>query len=353
MNKMQFIIIILSIILLLSCDKSEKILPCKNIIVENFINNDVDMNNIIDDFSIVELRLDTSLIIGRVKDLCIVDTTIFILDDMTFSLSSFSLKDGRLLKTICRKGNGPKEYINPVSISVSENKIYLLDLATNKIIVFGKDLEPLDEVRISFTALDFIKAENGFLFYNMGGEKELGKFVYTDLKGNIQNSFIPSTKDNSDYLCGGKLFVKNDENEIYATDPLSNTIYHWDKNNLSPYIRTDFQKYNIPDEIELNGTNIFEENYAVNCNFFITSFVFINSFLYKDMRYYNFKSLLSEKSISGKVKVSNMPFYPQWQSGKRLISVCPNRYIGIQPSENSDTDIEDQGLSVILFNMKQ
>lgn len=310
-----------------SCNQEHKTKDNRIIPIKDFKDKTIDLNEVIADVKIVPIIPNSDYVIGHIKDLCLVDNIIYILDDITASVFLFDAHNGKFIKNINRKGNGPNEYINPVAISNRKDQIFLLDLAAMRLIRFDKQMNAQETIQLQFPASDFIATEQGFLFYNLSASPEVHRFVYTDPTGNILKSYIP-VKEND--LAGqqfdlpdNKLSITSD-NRIYASESFSNDIYEWKEGDFELACQSDFSGLNIPKTINPWSVNLFDEPYAFNCGFFVFPELLVTSFIYKSNRYYNFVNQNNGEQRCGMVedKTNQLPFFPQWQQQNCLLGVC-------------------------------
>lgn len=314
-------------------------------VIDEFVDKELDVKDCFSDMKLLLLKMDTDQFIGKVKDVCIIDDTIYLLDEMTACIYAFDKNDGRCINAVCKKGNGPDEYIYPVALSVRSGSMYVLDMPTSRIIEFDKDLNVVGSVRFDFPSSDFIALDNGFLLYNMAPTEEMNKFVYLDLKGKYVNSFIPSDKSSSsNNTVGGlgKFFLKNDDGDVFISESYKDIVYKWENESFKPIYQFDFGKLALPSDIDNNSINLFEESYAFLSNTFMVSDMLVPSFFYKSQRFYGFVSLSDSRRIAGVVKDKqyNIPFFPQWQQGDQLIGIC--RYESAKRYFDKHQNIEEE-----------
>lgn len=327
---MRYFIVLLFLLLtmFISCrQEMNKQNLMQMVVIEDFVDNEFDVDECFSDINLLLLKMDTSQFIGKVKDVCIIGDTIFLLDEMTAFIYAFDKNDGRFIKAICKQGSGPNEYINPVALSVRSGSLYVLDMPTSRIIEFDNELNAMRSVRFNFPSSDFIALDTGFLLYNLTPTEEINKFVYIDNKGEYVNSFIPYEKNNySNNMIGGlgKFFQKNEKGDVFVFESYKDTVYKWENESLIPIYQFDFGKLAMPSDIDRNEVNIFEEPYAFLSNTFVMSDMLIPSFFYKSQRFYGFISLSENLRVAGVVndKHYHIPFFPQWQQDNQLIGIC-------------------------------
>lgn len=318
----------MSVLLLFSCQREgKKLEELKTFLIENFDGKDLEVEKHFLKVELLPLQLDTSRFIGKAKDVCMIGDTVFLLDEMTATIYSFDRKDGKCLHAVCKRGNGPNEYINPTALSVNADNLYVLDMPTSRIIAFDKNLNAVGNIALDFPAFDFIALDTGFLLYNLAPTEEKGKFVHINVKGTYINSFLPVAQENafSGMIGGvGKYFLKNRKSEVFAFESYGDVVYKWEDELLKPICRIDFGKLGVPADIDKNKVNLFEEPYAFVGNVFVLQDLFVSSFFYKSKRYYGVVPLSGKELMAGTTKDGRyqIPFFPQWQYGDELIGIC-------------------------------
>ena len=74
--------------------------------IEDFQNKVLGVDELASGMKLLPLKLGTDQLIGKIKDVCFIGDTIYLLDEMTASIYSFDMKDGKCIGRICKKGNG-------------------------------------------------------------------------------------------------------------------------------------------------------------------------------------------------------------------------------------------------------
>lgn len=323
------------------------------IMISDFKGNKLDLMDFVEGIELYELETDDFLI-GEVGDICLYDSSLFLLDKLTLNIVTYSLKERKVTNQINRRGNGPYEYIEPMALCVDSDKLYLLDAILQKVIVFNKSLEPIQEFQLDFAASDMVKTSDGFLFCTVLPEPFLNynKIIHTNNKGKVQDTFVHSHQYG---LTMGKTFVKHQPDEIYIGVPYSNQIYLWTEEELQNYYYTDFGSYNIPVEEKIEDLSLYDFDYIHNNNFFVTSSYFINAFSFEGKMYYHFKEHFTGKSYCGTIKNSKdgLPFFPRWQYGNLLIGLCPIEYIPDTYKKQLEQNSSQEGTVALLFKMKK
>lgn len=316
------------------------------IIVEQFNETVLELEDIAAETRIINLLNDTAGYIGAVKDVCAIDSFLYVLDGTTACLSQFRQSDGYQVKTIRQQGAGPLEYIQPVALSADKTCLYLLDLPGMAILTYDKELNAKQKIKLTFPCMDFVKVSDGFLCYNPAPTETLGQIVYINSEGDVQNHYLRNTVSMK-IGSQAKVFNKDAEGNVYITPFFSRTTYLWNGQTEQPdtLVTADFGSSNLPDNYFEGNANPYEDRYALPAHFFQTPQAQVHSFLYQGKRYYSF--VYPDKVVSGIVaSESALPFFPQWQVGNCLVGSCASEEL------QSDPDSKKTGESLLLFTLK-
>lgn len=315
-------------------------------LIKQFNNKTLELKDIVAEVRVLKLHDDTLGYVGVIKDVCVIDSFLYVLDGTTAILSQFRLSDGYQAKAINQQGTGPLEYIQPISLSADKSTLYMLDLSGMAILTYDKELNPQKKIRLTFPCMDFVKISNGFLCYNPSPTKALGSIIWIDSEGKIQDHYLQDTPPMR-MASHTKVFNKDAEGNVYITPYFSRTTYAWNESteNLEGFATVDFSSLNLPHDYFRGNANPYEDHYVIPANFFKTSQAQVRSFLYQNKRYYNF--VYPNKVASGNVSLnSTFPFYPQWQASDYLIGTCSSEIL--QPNPGN----EEIGENLLLFTLK-
>lgn len=248
---MKYYFIILSVLILLS--------GCKG---QQFIGTSINFDNSVDythklDYKLFTQSVDSvilekgSIPLSRIRKTCINDSLLFILDDMK-SIFVYNTENGHLIKQIQKIGHGEGEYIEPMSIALSDSFLYVLDLSNTLILKYDYNLNYKDCIKCKFHAFDFVKVQNGFLMWNMESKGDAKRIVHIGDTGKIIESFL-SNDMILDYSSSTQMFSDDGYGKYYALESLSDTIYEWVDNELKPLYGLDYgmdpdKKYRISSE---------------------------------------------------------------------------------------------------------
>ena len=358
---MKYIFVVAILPFLLYCCNTKDV-EDKSVVIDLEKKQEIVLSDIVAQVRILPLIVKEANLFGNIRDICFLGDTVYVLDDITASISAFDVNTGRLTGQVCHRGSGPNEYINPIALASDVDNLYLLDMPTRHIIVYDRELNPVETVSLSISALDFIATGKGFFLQNIVRQETPSKVVCTDKKGAVVESYLPfpDIKDGpGDYQGGtGKRFVKTVEGKIFFTEAFSNHIFVFDHTGSALFRRLDFIHHNPPSNVVVNHIpDLLEQSYALCEHFFVCGESFIFSFL-KDMeRYYCFYKPSEGVRKVGRVKFENdgLPFFPRWQQGETLVGCCYyedikdrvniNEYTGMQLGADQ---LEDE-LNLLLF----
>lgn len=91
------------------------------------------------DVSFVKLETNDNCVLGGVSQCCKIDTCILILDNMMSRALYLFSDNGRFIRQIGVRGNGPCEYVRPFSFSVNEENhtLSVIDIGAQKVLVYN------------------------------------------------------------------------------------------------------------------------------------------------------------------------------------------------------------------------
>ncbi len=272
------------------------------------ISGDKNTELLIDSFvtSIDSILLQPNAIehMGEVQDMCLSDSNAYILDKAN-SIWKFNLNTGLQEKKIKKTGHGHGEYINPTSICVDHDNVYVLDFQGSSIIVYDKDLDYKNRIQLEFPSIDFAKVPDGFLLCNMNPTNDLKRIVLIDEKGNVINSFL-STEMKEESMMTDRFFSKDDNGSVFFAEPASNIIYKWENGNVLPIYSIEFGK--ITNDKNASKANPLHGNMHIRS--FVTSQYVITLYL-SEFVLTNVYNEQKATSISGLVNTRlRHPFYP-------------------------------------------
>ena len=239
----------------------------------------LERGDLVSDFRMLSLHDGPMGYIGVVKDVCMIDSSLYVLNEAMFSLARFSMADGQLQGSITAHGNGPMEYLQPMSLAADKEQVYLLDMPGMGIIVYDKTLQPQRKVKLTFPCMDVAKVPDGFLCYNLVPTDTLGALVHVGESGAVLGHFWPGD-GRPVAVSGAKVFTTDAGGRVCINLPYKQTVYQWDvaRQEPAPLLAFDFGKDNLPAG-SWEKANVFEEPYAIPAQFFRAGSTSLLSFL--------------------------------------------------------------------------
>lgn len=232
--------------------------PVLQIDITNGIKKNINLNlsSIASEIRVVPLETKKNCLIGRVVQMMIKDTFIFVQDNY-YRIFIFN-QYGKLLANISNKGKGPEEYLNisRFDVSISDKLVYILDKIKLKIFIFdfhgnfvkAKDLEK------THTSDFCLLNDNTFVFYYVKPalpNSNYYRILLYDKEfrqiGNLQRI----KKENIDYLSQPwpltKMVVLN--SKMYYWEATNDTVYFIENNKVHPHFVFKYDEYHLPDDI--------------------------------------------------------------------------------------------------------
>lgn len=326
--KRGYIFLLISSVLLLltNCRSKESILEEAPLIdIAGYENNTIDCSQFISDIDTLLLSVDSTCYVSQIQDFCLNDSCIYILDKDK-SVFVFNSLTGELKNSINKIGRGRSEYLDPKSISEFEGCVYILDFGGRCVLEYDAELNFLDRIKIKFTAIDFMKVDDGFLFYNLTATDKLKRIVHTDNKGNVLNSFA-SSQLNINTILTERIFCSSGNDGFYISEPVSDIIQEWKDDTVDVAFKFDWENKN---DITASKTSELITKNGINILYSLVSSKYVlTQFLGKDFILSNIYNRDDKTSVSGMVDTHlSYPFGPMKITGKSLIGIyesCDNK----------------------------
>lgn len=202
----------------------------------------------------IKLKTDSLCFIGDISKLVSDDEYIYIMDSPNKTIWKFN-ESGTLTGKIQNIGSGPGEYSNIDDVDVSDENLYIMDIAKHKILRYDKNsLNFVSEISIPTLTLAFSAVDSTSCFFNNIGGKEgiktnIGSFNIH--KGKITPLIKAKQKD--EYLAFGanKTHLWRSGNNVIYYDRFTPDFYIIKSDSLMPYftILTD----DLPDMSQIEN----------------------------------------------------------------------------------------------------
>ena len=204
----------------------------------------------LEQFSICFIPLETNdeCEIGNITSLISTSKSYIILDAQLSKKIVVFDRNGKYISNIGKIGNGPGEYISPISFSVSpnEDEIAVIDGAKNSIIFYSLvDYSFTREQKIPFYAAYMEYLNNGeLIWYNKG--KDLSDIlIKTDANLNIKKTLL-KRDFYSGYTIGSTRKLYKMQDRIYAYTPFSPILHEIYDDSITKVIKFSFGNQEFP-----------------------------------------------------------------------------------------------------------
>lgn len=221
--RMKKILIWTLILLLNACQKSVENNNCF------FLSSkEAKVSDIVKNYILIALETTEDNLILDPTVVKISQDKIFVLDRFSPSKSLYVfLKSGKYIGKIGNKGEGPGEYVMPHSFVINErdNRLFLRDMATNKILVYDlSTFQFVEDYTLPFYATCFeMLGDDYFIWYVNAGLQNEGNFrkhiQITDTKCKPISSFIETMLFPERGLFNVQSYFSMSETETYFHHP--------------------------------------------------------------------------------------------------------------------------------------
>jgi hypothetical protein len=247
-------------------------------------------------------------------DVSINEDAIYVTDQLGYKIDKFSL-DGKLIKSIGRKGRGPGEFITgPAQITINKDTLYICDGAGIRYIhLFTKELKYIKSYTIDKSVTDFKSHNNQFYI-------AANSSVINPVVSIFNSNFIEESHIN---LMNKSKNLRANEHHILVNDKYLFVIYKF---------RNLIQLYS------LSGKFIRE---------------FSIKGIKKEVRFERKKEI--EKTISKKVNPQIAEYYYNWPQGIicRTVHFYKNDYLVLQSDKYKCLIIDLEGNIKAMFTLKK
>ena len=211
-------------------------------------------DELIDSIWYVPLETNKQSIFGGIEHLKVHNNKVYIVDNASNSVLLFGL-DGKFIKKIGRTGNAPGEYINPVNITVNafNNRFLIYDDKQRKLLIHDLDGNFLQEKPIGFRMNDFVPLSDSAYLVNIHLSEnrhipEIAEslLLTVDTNWQIQSAGMPgSVNICSDFSHARDGIYTSASGHLY-NPTFSNTIYQYQGDTIVPKYVFDAGSMNLP-----------------------------------------------------------------------------------------------------------
>ncbi len=376
---MKYFNYLLFLLIFVSCSNSIKKENKSSSLKLDFIGNDIQYSDIIQNTQLIMLETRPECLISEVSQLEVADSLFFILDRKIETVFVFN-SNGKFVSKIGNKGKGPGEYIRPSKFIVNKRKslIKIYDSSQCKIITFDFNGKLIREIKTNMYLSSFGEFENGYWGYcsNIPNEiiknkRDFLKFVILDADGNTKKKIYGErTKDKM--LLSNSYITTAWNDTVSFVEPYSNTIYQLSDEIIRPHVKIVADEYfiskdyldkcqNMTPPLNLNSIKLLE--YVTKNYFFCFTGYFENEKYIYLFTPYKATSILYNKKEKKVFEFSQLFDNTNWNTflipigidGNNLFSsISPSQFSQLISDKTSNISIERiNSLKYILENTKQ
>lgn len=235
--------------LLISCKNEIKIKPIHLISVDINKSGSLDISETANIVNIVNLELTDNSIIREISKIYVTSQFILIVDLIKSEIFVFNKSNGKFIRNIGQKGQGPGEYImfNDVFFDDDFKLIYAHERIKRNMLIYNLSGDLIDELPCKYWFRGFCKNKDGFWVYSCYPDENPEGYALMLLNDSLteriegflpQKSFFPAVN--------GSRFIKDTNNVFYFTYPFNNIIYQLDNGKPQPYFHIDFGSKTLP-----------------------------------------------------------------------------------------------------------
>lgn len=300
---------VVAVFTLCACGAKENL---ETIVISEFENQPRDFTSMASGIDMVPIYVDSAgAVVSQPYRICANDTLLYVLDDVG-TLSMFNLVTGKQVKSIRSVGHAGGEYIRPVSLDLFEDRIYLLDQQSKKVIEYDLSLNYVSHVTVNFVPQDFCRIEKGFLFSRLDKKNGDDGFLYTDKEGNVQKTFVP-TNMLGEHVVSMRSFTGNGKHPRIMHENEASDVWMWVDGQEKLMATLSFRE---PDSHSGNRDHV----QIKDC--YMTDHYIICSFLYDKRQNYAFCSKETGEVIAGFHDINKgLPFFPMSQDGNCILAL--------------------------------
>lgn len=278
--------------------------PAPVILVSDYQDNKMDIDVLVDTVEYLPLISDAP--VGQILDFCMMDSLVFILDDMQ-RIHVCSLRTGQVFRSMNYRGHGNAEYIDARAVCAHDGKLFVLDFQGMSVLIYDHHLDFIDRFKTGFPAWDFAVTDRGLLFFNMNATASLGRIVCTDFSGQVLDSWTDSDTE-MNMMLSNRIFQENDSGGVYYMEPLSERIYCWKDGESSLFCTVDLGRNSIKSaDTEMK----YERQQVSHVRSLISQYHVLTSFIENGFVYYNVYNRATFSSQAGLVSThAALPFFP-------------------------------------------
>ncbi|MDR2915938.1 MAG: 6-bladed beta-propeller [Tannerella sp.] len=328
---MKYIFFFFFIFIFCSC-KNQKYNDIEQIINVDLDNSIIKVSAFITDAEVIKLETHEECLVHRISKIQYINNKIYILDIAHNSLLIFN-KNGDFEKKLQKVGNGPGEYIQLMDFFIQDDHIFIMDFTTQSILKYNSDLDYINSFKYNTFGSKFVIKDDLFWIYNEPtGQKDDYQFTCLNQSNTEPNNYLPRVFKTHKHNWGDVNTLFKHKNDLYLSPKHRGIIYHEKNNNLEAIYKIQFSKNNFPEKENINDYDIFDPNfnYVLKENFYVTDDYLIFDYFYNGYRSFCFYDLKNRNTFSNIVEndlLEGFIFSPRWGNANYLIEEVASSYV--------------------------
>ncbi|WP_111310037.1 6-bladed beta-propeller [Confluentibacter sediminis] len=281
-------------------------------IPEDVFESKINLENLIEEMNFIPLETTDKSIIGSINKILIDDysKSYFIHDKDNNKVLRFNFK-GKFLNKIGDIGKGAEERMESYDVSIDKNNklISILDLRGRKVMRYNYEGEFIDSEPMYFFYSQHEYGENYMVLKTGKAENtfcpiiDSHSLVFTDLEQLPISKAFKNPKPGFNFTTNNPL--RKFDNQIYYTQPFSNSIWKINEGKLMPEITIEFKENGLPGDLWKKNINDIKLQKMIEKHFmFNGEYVFTDRFCFFEVIGYDkfsrvFQDRLSKSLIYG------------------------------------------------------
>lgn len=223
------------------------------IITVNYDSIDVNVKDIMSDVRLVKLETSDKAIVGEISKLKIFEDSIYVLDKRGGNgILVFKKENGAFVRKFSKIGKGPGEVSDPVDFDIEDNFLWILDLASQKYVIYTLQGKFIGEKKLENRLLNFEfvgqKSIISLREQNFKNEtKSEGKVLITKADGLEQKEY--HFKESSDGNLRLPMVFSKYKNSILYWEIFNDTVYRYDDRGFRGAYGIEFGEKKIPQKL--------------------------------------------------------------------------------------------------------
>lgn len=231
-----------------SCNHEERIVSVDVDNAKSYITDEESGLFVPNECELVQMNCPTG--IGTIEDMKFDKDKMILLDNGRQRIHILN-KNGVCEHEIYRLGKASNEYIEITDFFAANDKVYIYDMSSMKIVEYDYEgqCKGVTDISDYWANHFFVIGEHFFLINELSDTKDGKKHIFEIRKdGTLVKSYLPFEQEEG--LTSDFCFSFYSKDSVFYAQRESNTIYKVTSGKCEPFITLDFGKYNLPDKFK-------------------------------------------------------------------------------------------------------